>query len=303
VRNLRILGLASKWGAAFLLSAICLLALPAVVSQSSSYSLQSFDIVVYRDGLVHVKMEFSVNATEPSISARLLASSVANVLAVDQSSMPLDYVLSASNVTIFSLGASKVTLEYDTLDLTKKDGRVWTLTLDTPYELRAVFPQNSTIIAMNMPPRKIEIGNNAPILTLSSGHWEISYVFEILATASYTTAVQHSTSSSVTQPSSETPSSSWILTVTVATVALAAVGLVGLRHVRSRAGLRGELTSEDREILELISSSGGRILESQLRDKLGIPKATAWRHVRKLERLGLIRVRRLGLQNEIELVS
>jgi uncharacterized membrane protein len=246
-------------------------------------------------------MEFSVNVTEPSISAKLLASSVANVLAVDQLSMTLDYVVSASNVTIFSLGASRVILEYDTLDLTKKDAQVWTLVLDTPYELRAVFPENSTIIAMNMPPRKIGIEDNAPILTLGSGHWEISYIFETFVAPSHTTTLQSQISSNTGQPL-ETVPYGWILTIAAA-VAVAGMGFVGFRHLRSNAGLRRELTSEDREVLQLISSRGGRMLESQLRDELGMPKATAWRHVRKLEKLGLVRVRRLGLQNEVELAS
>jgi len=39
-----------------------------------------------------------------------------------------------------------------------------------------------------------------------------------------------------------------------------------------------------------------------LRDLLGIPKTSAWRRVKKLERLGLLRTRKIGSQNEVELV-
>ena len=262
--------------------------------QNDSYSVESFDILVYRDGLVHVRMKISVNVTDPSISIELLSSSVANVLAVDESAVPLDYALSSSNLTIYSLGASKVTLEYDTLELTKKEGLVWTLILDTPYELRATFPENSTIIAINKPPGKIEVRTNSPILTLSPGPWEISYMLETLVATSLVTTI-----SSITQLPSETIPSSWVLVV----VAAVAAAFIGFMYLRSRPRPDVELTGQDREMLEVISSSGGRILEAELRSKLGMPKATAWRRVRKLERLGLIRVRRVGLQNEIELTS
>jgi len=269
-------------------------------SQNSSYSVESVDAIVYRDGLVHVKMELSVNTTEPSLTIELLSSSVANVLAVDQSAMPLDYALSPPNLTVYSLGASEVILEYDTLALTKKEGLVWMLVLDTPYGLRATFPENSSIIAINRPPDRIQVRSNSPVLTLSSGQWEISYVIETPIATSSITNTPSSTSGLIQAPS-ETLPFSWLLTVAVAVVA-AAAGFMGFRHFRSGARLQG-LTNQDREMLRIVSSSGGRILEAELREKLGMPKATAWRRVKKLERLGLIRVRRVGLQNEIELTS
>jgi uncharacterized membrane protein len=61
------------------------------------------------------------------------------------------------------------------------------------------------------------------------------------------------------------------------------------------------LSPADNEMLQAIRSKGGKIFESELRDSLGLPKTSAWRRVKKLEKRGLIKIRRVGSQNEIEL--
>jgi len=60
-----------------------------------------------------------------------------------------------------------------------------------------------------------------------------------------------------------------------------------------------ELDETDRKILKGLKDSGGTIIQSELRKKLGIPKATFWRHVKRLEKLGYIEVRRKGRTSEL----
>jgi uncharacterized membrane protein len=42
-------------------------------------------------------------------------------------------------------------------------------------------------------------------------------------------------------------------------------------------------------------------LEVEIREALGLPKTTAWRLVRRLEKKGLVVVRKVGNQNVVEL--
>ncbi|MFB3043237.1 MAG: helix-turn-helix transcriptional regulator, partial [Nitrososphaerales archaeon] len=62
------------------------------------------------------------------------------------------------------------------------------------------------------------------------------------------------------------------------------------------------LRPEEEEVLRFIREQGGMVLESELRKKFILPKTSMWRMAKRLERAGLVKINRVGLQNEIELV-
>ncbi len=83
-----------------------------------------------------------------------------------------------------------------------------------------------------------------------------------------------------------------------------AVGLgIGLRLRRSATKSLdlSQLSPLDRDIIEVVEKSGGSILQSELQKRLGVPKTTLWRHIRKLERMGIIQVVKEGGYNKIVL--
>ena len=59
----------------------------------------------------------------------------------------------------------------------------------------------------------------------------------------------------------------------------------------------------DRLILRKLREHGGSMLQSQLLRETGLPKTTLWRHVQKLERMGLIRIVKEGRSNRLILVE
>ncbi len=63
-----------------------------------------------------------------------------------------------------------------------------------------------------------------------------------------------------------------------------------------------ELDDTDRLILGAIDEHGGSMLQSELLRETGLPKTTLWRHVRKLERLGYIKIVREGRANRLILL-
>ncbi len=76
-----------------------------------------------------------------------------------------------------------------------------------------------------------------------------------------------------------------------------------VRHVDTEALLRSRphLRLEDREALQYLADSGGEAFETELREKFQLPKTTIWRQVRRLQREGLVEVRKIGGQNLIRI--
>ncbi len=365
------------------LATIALAALLLIsLSTSPTYELEtqvdSVDLIVYRDGLVHVTQALTVNETFPSVSFPLLAPSVDNVLVLDETQTLLDYEMDEPQITVFTLGATRVFLEYDTVSMTEKEAEVWTLILDNPYNLTVHIPEESTIVYLNELPTSIDTEDGKITLSLFPGDWEISYVLPITIPASFTIsnlAVAPSEveagdevtiSATVTNVGGTEGSYSFALeingvaeeTKTVmlaagasATVefrvtkedagtysvevgelqseftvkeppapfpieylaAIAVIAVVGgaggfiflkRRPVRAERIVkeRPELRQEDRDVIEFIAERGGKVLEAEIREAFpDLPRTTLWRLVRRLEKMDIVSVEKIGLQNQIEL--
>lgn len=258
-----------------------------------TYSFLTMEVVVYRDGVAHVRGVITVNSTIALLSLPVMGEA-ANVIVTEERGQLLRYELTGSNIMVYTFGASKVVFEYDTPSLTRKDGPVWTLKLNLPALCKAVLPEGASIVYLSDKPTSIEAKEGQPVLILARGPWEISYVIPL----------QTTTTTATTQTSHIPPTApSWppILGVAVGIMTIALV--VGLSIVlKRRSSLSSEtLSPADSEVLQLISSRGGKIFESELRDSLRLPKTTVWRRVKKLEEMGLVRTRKVGSQNEIEL--
>jgi len=271
-----------------------------------AYSFLQFEVTVYRDGVAHVRSIVAVNSTVPSISLPL-PGEVANVIVTDEKGQLLSYELTRDSIVIYTFGASRVALEYDTAALTRKDGPVWTLKIDIPVQGRILLPDGAAIVYLSEKPESIEAKEGRPVLTLAPGSWEVSYAIpvQVTTTASTATAPASTPTASTTMAPTSAPiaiPSPFPIAVVLAIAAIIAliVGLAALLRRRSRFSSEA-LSQTDREVLQLIRSRGGRIFESELRDYLGLPKTSAWRRVKRLEKMGLVRTRKIGLQNEVEL--
>jgi uncharacterized membrane protein len=147
-----------------------------VSADEEGYSFGSVELVVYQDGMVHVTQALTVNETFSSISLGLLAPSIENVIIVDENNTVLNYEISGSNMTVFTLGAKSVLVEYDTDSLTQKEAGVWTLILDVPCNLTVYLPEASTIVYLNDVPTSMSTVDGKIALSLFPEKWEISYV-------------------------------------------------------------------------------------------------------------------------------
>ncbi|MBI4257973.1 MAG: helix-turn-helix domain-containing protein [Thaumarchaeota archaeon] len=64
-----------------------------------------------------------------------------------------------------------------------------------------------------------------------------------------------------------------------------------------------DLRVDDREALEFIAQAGGEVLETELREKFKLPRSTAWRMIKRLQRQGLVEIRKIGGQNLISITD
>jgi uncharacterized membrane protein len=148
-------------------------------AEEAEFQVESTTLQVYRDGLVRVTQTLIVNETVPAITLPLFASSVDNLFVLDENQTVLDYKIEGINLTVFSLGTTNVLLQYDTQYLTRKDFDVWSLIVDSPYNVTAVLPEESTVIFLSGTPTSIDSENNKLSLSLFPSQWEISYIFPL----------------------------------------------------------------------------------------------------------------------------
>ncbi|MCR6668936.1 MAG: hypothetical protein NDF51_02950, partial [archaeon YNP-WB-040] len=309
------------------------------------------------------------------------------ILTYDENKTPLNYEINNTNIIVYTLGATFTTIEYDTTELTSKTAGLWTLTLNSPFQINIILPENSTIIYINTPPTQISTIDGRIKITMPAGYCEISYEVTISPPMDYTiTLVQSSatiiqgesisstitltltsgvasqiTLSAIGQPpgveisfnpsmgippfnsvmsikvSRDTPPGIYTITIIAKgggitktipytltvreyrapapiippiTIAVA-IGIIviaayliwkyPIKSLRSK-GKMGELTEEEAEIIKFLKEKGGKALEVELRERFpNIPRTTLWRMVRRLESKGIVKVKKVGLQNMIEL--
>jgi uncharacterized membrane protein len=340
------------------------------------YQVDSIELTVHRDGSVHVTQILTIDETFPSVSFPSLASEVENVLVVDENWTLLKYEMDGSRFTVFSLGAKKAVLEYDSVFLTEKEAGVWTLVLHSPYNLTVCLAQGSAITYLSDLPTSIETDDGEIILSLFPGDWKISYLLRMPVPAAFivsdltvtpteigvgdqvTISVKvtnigeaegsHDVSLEIDGAVEKTKSvvlagresytmefrvvtedpgihsikvgeltsefsvanppipTDYLTVVGVAVFAFSIGGFIFLKR-RPDSAKRifrdlSDLRQEDREVIEFIAQRGGKVIEGEIRESFpDLPRTSVWRLVRRLERMEIISITKVGKVNQIEL--
>jgi len=352
-------------------------------ADESEFQVESTNLQIYRDGLVRVTQTLSVNETLPAVTLPLLNSSVNNFIVLDENQTVLDYEVDGVNLTVFTLGATSVSLQYDTNSLTMKDAEVWTFLVDTPYNLTVQLPEESTVIYLSEPPTAIDTEGNKITLSLFPSQWEISYIFpltppadfqisdlevtpheveageEVIVsvkitnvggqTGSYTLQLlinqtTEETKTVTLEEGASTTTEFKIIKQTLGTynieidglvdeftvsaassngthsdlipieylvaAAAAAAAIIFVVFLLFRRGYNIEkifkmhprLNKEEKSVIEFLAENEGKAFESQIRERFpDIPRTSLWRLVKRLEKLEIIRVKKIGLENQVEL--
>ena len=63
-----------------------------------------------------------------------------------------------------------------------------------------------------------------------------------------------------------------------------------------------QLGKDDQEVIQFLIEKDGKAFEAELREKFpNMPRTSLWRLVRRLERLEIVEVKKIGLENQVQL--
>jgi uncharacterized membrane protein len=281
-------------------SSLVLMANSVFVLGQSTFQVQSTTLTLYRDGLAHCKQQVLLEPWTAEITLPLLSESPQNLLLLDENRTAVDYNLSGHNLTAYVLGAGSLLVEYDTMSLTTKEAEVWTLITNYSYNLTINMPLNSTVIYLSESPLAIETEDSTITMTLSPGRWEISYILPLLAPDEFPD-----------QTDDSNPPSGFPFVYFAAAVIIAiALAIVAFLLYRKRKGPsvgkilkdNPQLGKEDQDVIQFLKEKGGKAFEAELREKFpDTPRTSLWRLVRRLERLEIVEVKKVGLENQVEI--
>ncbi len=262
-------------------------------------------LTVYSDGYVLVTQSLAVDPRVASVQVPLIAPIVSDLVATDQNGSPLSYGLTqaSGNITVYTLGATGATVSYDTNNLTSKQGAVWTISFATKFNATLVLPQFSTLGSVSGTPYSLNETDMSPMMSLPAGAWKVSYGLPLGATVS-TTSGNTSTSGGGVPGGGLLGLSYFELGEAGAVVAAGFAILLAVRWGR-RGGIgpvSKDLRPDDVQVLGFIQEKGGKVLEPEIRMRFALPKTSAWRQIKRLERLGYVRVTQVGSQNQIEVL-
>src|SRR5271155_1949067 len=183
----------------------------AVQQAGAQPTISSVDLKVYDDGTAAVTQVISVPANDTSVSIQLLSSLIANPVVTDQNGSSLYFQITGENVTVYTIGATGVTLAYDTATLTSKQGTVWTLAFQAFYNTTVTLPEGSTLTSVSGTPNSIATADGSPVVVVSSGDWVMDYGVPVqvvaTSTSSSSATSNESTVSTTTASSTSTTSS------------------------------------------------------------------------------------------------
>jgi hypothetical protein len=147
---------------------------------TQAYTIDSLVITLMSDGQSKVQYDISVDPRNQETNVKLFGQT-RNLTAQDLSSNSIETSLSEDphNVTLISLGATNVRIQYDTPDLTQKNGRVWSFSLNSPSRFSVILPVNSIVTDWGeQNPILIKRAGEQNLITFDAGNVQLSYMTE-----------------------------------------------------------------------------------------------------------------------------
>ena len=276
---------------------ILLLVLLPVAHLVSAYTVSSLVLTVYGDGYVGVSYEILPDDYTSQITLPLLGSHYENVIVEDENGNPLNYQLENGTLLIYTGGAELVNVSYYTPDLTSKEGIVWTLSVSSSEPFTVVLPESAIVVDLSDIP--LEIAGNS--ITMPPGNQSISYTLEGRTTSG---------------GAGEAPiGGSGTILLVIGGIALATgAAYFGLKKKSQLFGGRMptreefeakldnlDLNEDEKRALLYIFDKGGKASQAEVREAIGLPKTTAWRMFKRLERKGLVKILKGKKENWVEL--
>jgi len=145
---------------------------------------------------------------------------------------------------------------------------------------------------------------NGTLKLIVKGPISLEYTIRALRTSTMSTTVYTTSSESITIISPQQPA--YLIEILMITaVVIAILIIIFMIYVRrGRKSFEAEyLDKIDLAIINLLDKKGGSAFQSEIQKELLLPKTTLWRHIRRLERLGYIKIEKIGQVNKLILIK
>jgi len=153
---------------------IAALALPVTHAQETTPT--SLAITVYSDGTSKTVYNLEADPTEVRVTVELFGPPYSNLVIRDEDENPLGFSVEGANVTIDSIGAFELNIQYITSSLTAKYGSLWELNITAPCDTRITLPSGASIVDFLTLPTNIGAIDGKTYLDFDADDLSIYYV-------------------------------------------------------------------------------------------------------------------------------
>jgi len=311
--------------------ALVLILLPSLMS--SSAPVIEATLIVFPDGWADVTL--SVSSASSRYYDLKIGGDPQNLI-VTSSGLILNYSLTGNLLRVDTLGLPQFEVNYQTQSLTSKIGVIWNLTLSLPSSSTKVYlPADATIVGISSLPDEISFEGDWIKLSFGTGTLWISYKLEKVSIpqrtvtgseVSTTTSVESrgngsssdetmtiemnaNESTSIKSPENTTsfrgpeayaPSDGYI-TLALIPLILVIVSVSALLLIKNRTKGSVKYGEIEELIIRELRARGGEMTQSDLTKALGLPRATVWRRIRRMEREGILTLERRGNTTVVKL--
>jgi uncharacterized membrane protein len=284
-----------------LLSSCTLVILILATTLLNSASIHAYAIksIVYiyidSDGVVHVNLSYrlSQGLNDVELPTQPIITSI--YVEVDGRELPIAYNYTTNSVVIISEAEATCIVSF-IANATINENRL-ALNLSGKYMYRLILSPN--IILLTLPSNITDIGAIGDLYYIDFDEGkDVQLLYIVKPRISETTTPSKPPTANVSLP----------LQIVIAALGVGIAGVSAfflLKVIKRRSEEESEVLSElDIAILKNVEKRGGAALQSELqRDLPSVPRTTLWRHVRKLEKLGYVRIEKVGQQNKVVLVK
>jgi uncharacterized membrane protein len=272
-------------------------------------------LTVLESGLVRVDYSLKVNATS-IYDVSLIGTPISElgIIVTDQSGNPLAYDINqtSNTITILALNCTRINISYYTQTITTFSKGVWSLQYNSPIESIVKLPKGSTLISMQPVPLAVSTSDSNLVLEFPSGSVSLSFAYipqsisQDKTTPQTTPQINKQPAStqngSSLAPGKPSQTSTQIFSAETIGIALAILLLAGIAMFYLLKRRNGNLSEEDREIIELLKKKGGGMFQSEIGQYVKMPTTTLWRRIKKLQELGYVKVEKVGGKNYVRLL-
>lgn len=302
------------------LALVALLLAPVIALAEPAWTV----LTVYKDGYVKVEQAY---AAAEEVQVKLLGKPEF-LLVTDQEGLPLGYEqVSEGVIRVFCLNVSAVYVTYYTYDLTSKEGGLWTLSVSEELpNVTVLLPEGAVLLGFSPEPVSVSAEDETLVLDFASSPLKVEYTIPVLLETgkgeekpagqqpsggetkpSGETGTQQPTTGGgapatgeergeeqpTTPPQETKPAKKeeggipvWVYALGGGAVAAVTAFLLSRRRAESEEFL----TEEEVEILRFVRMRGGQAYLTEIVEWLGLPKTTAWRRVKRMEGLGVVKL-------------